>query len=138
MANFFTYEERLTLIFVIVCIAAGVVLVVTVYLAYLKIFVYAAIAPLALSTLTGPRELQQTAFSWMRTFVAALLELMGMTLVMRLGAILIGNGGLVSAVGEGAEVNGGLLAMIQCIISVVITAGAVKAVDSMMRRAMGV
>jgi len=129
----------LAIAFVIVCLACGIVFTVTVYKVFFKIFFYIAIAPIALATIAGPREAMQTGIAWIKTYASALLEWMGMMLVLRLGAALIHANGLVpQGVRQGATAVGNDSAILQLFIGVIMITASVSAVDSMIRRAMGV
>ena len=134
--GFFLVWWVMGILYELACVGCGVILIYTVYVAYIKIFFYAAIAPLPLSTLAGPREAQQSAFSWFRAFIAALLELMGMALMLRLGSSLVSGGGLLGGTGRAGTF--GFAAMVQLVLGVVLITGSVKAVDALIRRAVGV
>jgi hypothetical protein len=53
-----------------------------------------AVLPVQAATIAGPREAMQTGITWIKTYASALLEWMGMMLVLRLGAALCGQGGI--------------------------------------------
>ena len=81
----------------------------------------------------------QTGITWIKTYASALLEWMGMMLVLRLGAALIHANGLVpQGVRQGATAAGNDSAILQLFIGVIMITASVSAVDSMIRRAMGV
>ena len=128
------------LLFVIVAIAGVIVILWTAYGVFFKIFFYIATAPLAMSTILGTQGMSHSAYAWIKTFLCALGEIAGIVLVLRLGAALINAQGFFPSMPSGGvwdilgpQVWGGL----QCTLSIIVITGAVKSVDSMIRRAFG-
>ena len=128
------------LLFVIVALAGVIVILWTAYSVFFKLFFYIATAPLAMSTILGTQGMSHSAFAWIKTFLCALGEIAGIVLVLRLGAALVNAQGFFPAMPSGGvwdllgpQIWGGL----QCTLSIIIITGAVKSVDSMIRRAFG-
>ena len=128
------------LLFLIVALAGVIVILWTAYSVFFKLFFYIATAPLAMSTILGTQGMSHSAYAWIKTFLCALGEIAGIVLVLRLGAALVNAQGFFPAMPSGGvwdllgpQIWGGL----QCTLSIIIITGAVKSVDSMIRRAFG-
>ena len=72
-----------------VAIYCGIKLIVEVLSIYMNMFILTAIAPLALSTLSGGRGLESSAFSWMKAFLATCLQFVILGLVITIGIMMV-------------------------------------------------
>lgn len=125
------------LLLVILTIACGCLMLYTIYSAFLKIYFYTAVAPLALSTLAGPHGAQHTAWAWFKTFICAICEIAGMALMMRFCAIIASSGGLFPGYTGGAAMSEKLLQTLQIVLTIIMETFGIKSVDSMIRRGFG-
>lgn len=128
------------ILFLILSIGGTITILWTAYSVFLKIFFYLATAPLAMATISGTQGMSHSAYSWIKTFLCALGELAGMVLILRFGAALINAQGYFPDMpGDpawtllGPQLWGGL----QCSLSILLIAGGVKTVDSLIRRSFG-
>lgn len=64
----------LFLLMLIVVVICGVILIVTIYVRFFKMYIYTAVAPLPLSTLTG-KQLSQTGIHFLKSWAGVCLEI---------------------------------------------------------------
>ena len=123
--------------FMIVAIAAGLLLVLHVYGIFIKVFFYIVTGPLALATVAGPEGASRSAENWFKTILCAFGEFAGTTLVLRLCAAIINSNGFLIPVPDWLGAVATLWNMAQSMLTILLAVGSVKAVDSMIRRAFG-
>ncbi|MEQ2434484.1 hypothetical protein, partial [Blautia caccae] len=123
--------------FMIVAIAAGLLLVLHVYGIFIKVFFYIVTGPLALATVAGPEGASRSAENWFKTILCAFGEFAGTTLVLRLCAAIINSNGFLIPVPDWLGAVETLWNMAQSMLTILLAVGSVKAVDSMIRRAFG-
>lgn len=124
-------------VFMGVCLAGGLMLILHVYSVFFKMYYYMVISPLALATVGGPEGAARSAENWLKTFLCCLLEFVGMILMLRLCAALINANGFFIAAPPGWEATESLWNMIQSMLVILLTVGSVKTVDNLTRRALG-
>ena len=123
--------------FMIVAIAAGLLLVLHVYGIFIKVFFYIVTGPLALATVAGPEGASRSAENWFKTILCAFGEFAGTALVLRLCAAIINSNGFLIPVPDWLGAVETLWNMAQSMLTILLAVGSVKAVDSMIRRAFG-
>nr|WP_288976467.1 hypothetical protein [uncultured Blautia sp.] len=123
--------------FMIVAIAAGLLLVLHVYGIFIKVFFYIVTGPLVLATVAGPEGASRSAENWFKTILCAFGEFAGTALVLRLCAAIINSNGFLIPVPDWLGAVETLWNMAQSMLTILLAVGSVKAVDSMIRRAFG-
>lgn len=123
--------------FMIVCTFAGFLLILHVYGIFVKVYFYLVVGPLALATVPGPEGAARTAGSWFKTMICALGEFAGTALVLRFCAVIINSSGFLIPAPEFFSSMEAAWNTIQAMLTILLTIGAVKAVDSMLRRSFG-
>ncbi len=124
-------------VFLIICIGAGLLLVLHVYGIFLKVFFYIVTGPLALSTIPGPEGAARSAENWLKTMVCTLGEFAGTALMLRFSAAMINTNRFLIPVPPDLLWIESAWNIIQSMMVVLLVIGSVKAVDSMLRRAFG-
>lgn len=126
------------ILLIILTIACGCLMLYTIYAAFLKIYFYMAVAPLALATLAGPAGAQHTAWAWLKTFICAICEIAGMALIMRFCTVIASSGGLLPGyTAGGASVSEKLLQTIQIVLTIIMVTFGIRSVDGLIRRGFG-
>lgn len=120
--------------YVLVAIVCAVLMLLTVYGRYLKLYVMVVLAPIALSTWAGGRGVENSAYAWIKAFLANTFEIVIIALVIAIGGRLINSidmGKMVEGLGQFVD---GFGAVIQSLITMVLMTAAVKSADTYLKR----
>lgn len=122
------------IIYILVALVCGFMILFTVYGRYLKLYVLIPLAPIALSTMAGGKGLEQSAFAWIKMFLASVFEIVVIAIVMTIAGKMIYHLDF-GAAGEGLlSIGDGFVQILQNIFTMIIMAGAVKGADATLRR----
>lgn len=124
-------------LYVIVAIICAMIILFTVYGRYLKLYWLAAVAPIAFSTLAGGRGLEHSAFSWFRTFLSNVFEILAIAMTLSIGGMMIRS--IDFGVFDSAFLGivDGFGSVLQSLITMILMTGAVKGAGSLLNRAFG-
>lgn len=123
-------------LYFLVCLVCSAMLFLTVYGRFLNLYLLVVSAPIAISTLPGGQGMSQTAYSWLRTFLAKTFEV-----VLIAFAIVIG--GRMSNLIDFGQLDGlagtfdGAIQALENLCTMVLLTASVKGMDLFMRRTFG-
>jgi len=122
------------LYFIVALICGGVILMV-VYGRYLNLYMLIVLAPIGVSTLAGDEAISRSGIAMIKTFLSNTFEIVVIAIILGIAGRMIPsiNFGRIEAL-EGLA--GGFTSVIQSMFTMVLTAGAVKAVDIKMKRSL--
>lgn len=133
----------LFLILLIVVVVCGVILIVTVYMRFMKMYVYTAIAPLPLATFAG-KETDQTGRHFLKSWSAVCLEVCVISIAFAIfNASIASNDALFTfADTEGMEPNealwnGAVNWMTNILIKIILLVGMVKGAERTIEKILG-
>lgn len=120
-------------VFFVVCLVCSVMIFFAVYGRFLQLYLLVAVAPVAVGTLPGGPGLSQTAYAWLRTFLAKVFEIVVIVMAITIAAkmcnsIDFGTMESISGIFDGA------VQAVQNICTMVLLTATVKGTDSFMRR----
>ena len=116
------------ILFYIGCLACAILICWTIYSAYFKIYFYIAVAPLAVSTVSGSPGISSTAIAFAKTMTRCVCEMGAISIILRLGFALIQSP---PSMGESITMKA-----FASITVLVILTGMVKGADNLMQRGM--
>lgn len=116
-------------VFLLGCIACGFVICWTVYAAYLKVYFYICVSPLAMSTVSGSHGVSASAVAFAKTFTCAVCEMGAISIALRLGTTLIQNPPIPG--------DSTVSKAFSSLLAVVIVTGLTKGADTLVRRGFG-
>ena len=120
--------------YVLVAIVCAILMLLTVYGRYLKLYVMVVLAPIALSTWAGGRGIENSAYAWIRTFLANTMEIVIIAIIIAIGGRLINSidfGIMIDGLGQFID---GFGAIIQSLLTMVLMTTAVKSADVYLKR----
>ena len=127
----------LSMVFLLVALAVGLLLILHVYGLFIKVFFYIVVGQLAIATVPGAEGAAKAAESWFKTFLCALGEFAGTALVLRFCSAMINGSGFIIPVPDNLLVYESLWNIGQCMLVMFLAILSVKTVDSMIRRSFG-
>lgn len=125
------------MLYMVVAVVCSVMIFLTVYGRFLKLYVAIVTGPVAMSTMAGGIGIENTAHSWIKTFLSYVFEIVIIAIVISIAGKIIGGmdwGRLDSYIGH---LFNGASTSFQSMFTMVIMAGSVKGTDSLMRRLFG-
>lgn len=120
------------ILFFIAAIACGASICLSVFQRIIRIIFAAPTGALAVATIAGGREISHTAVSWLREFIAVILEATFMILAIGICVPLMG-----IDLFPGSGVADNLMSVIEPAFKMVLMAGAVKGSGAMFRKFLG-
>ena len=75
----------------LVALICAIMIILTIYGRYIKLYVLIVLYPLGMSTIAGGRGIDMTAHAWIKTFLSNTLEIVIIALVMSIASRLIGS-----------------------------------------------
>lgn len=134
-AGFILAMIMLAPIYLIISGVCSITVLIEVLGRFLNLFMLIAVAPLALSTLSGGRGIENSAIAWFKSFLTNTLQIIVIALVMQLCAGL--NAGLTGMCNTGllASWFDGAVAVILSLVFMPFMATAVKSSDNFLKRA---
>lgn len=133
----------LFLVMLIVVVVCGVILIVTIYVWFFRMYIYTAIAPLPLATLTG-KTLSQTGIHFLKSWAAVCLEICVISIAIAVfNSAFSSNEALFTfADTEGMDANatlwnGAVNWMANLLIRIVLLVSVVRGADRMIERMLG-
>lgn len=124
-------------LYVLVAVVCAILMFLTVYGRYLKLYVMVVFAPIALSTWAGGRGIENSAYAWIRSFLVNVFEVVVVALVLSIGGRLINSidfGTFVDGLGQFVD---GFGAVLQSMFVMIMMTAAVKGADSQLKRSFG-
>lgn len=130
------FQSIYGVIYMCVAVVSAVTIFLAVYGRFLKLYVAAAVGPIAVSTLAGGMGVENTAHAWIRAFLSYAFEIVIIAIELSIAGKVIGgiNWGMFD--GISAIVNGASKSA-QAMFTMVILAGTVKGTDTLMHRMFG-
>ena len=125
------------LIYLILSAICGVLILVEVLGRFLNLFLLTAFAPVAFSTLAGGRGIENSAFSWIKSFLTSVFQIVVIALILRIGSLMI-TGGIAGSANV-ASPDGwfdGFGDVLFSMMTMVFMATAVKGSDAFLKRAL--
>ncbi|MBR2561506.1 MAG: hypothetical protein IKE31_05080 [Eubacterium sp.] len=125
------------LIYIVLSAICGIIILVEVLGRFLNLFLLTAFAPVAFSTLAGGRGIENSAFSWIKSFLTSVFQIVVIALILRIGSLMISGSVLSSAEISGTgEWFDGFGDVLMSMITMVFMAAAVKGSDAFLKRAL--
>lgn len=124
-------------LYVLVAIICAVIILLTVYGRYLKLYWLAAVAPIALSSLAGGRGLENSAFAWIRTFLSTVFEILVIAMIMSLGGMMIKSIDLATFDNMLGSIVDGMAGVFQSLLTMILMTAAVKGASSLLSKTFG-
>lgn len=122
------------IIFFAACIACSGIIFLTVYGRFLQLYLLAGTAPLAWGTLPGGPGMAQTAYAWLRTFLAKAFEIVLIVIAIVITSKMCNSINFGSMEGVAGVFDGAVQAL-QNICTMVLLTASVKGMDVFMKRA---
>lgn len=123
-------------IYIMVCLVCAGMVFLTMYGRYLQLYLLAATAPIAFGTLPGGPGMSQTAFAWIRTFLAKVFEIVLIVIVIVIASKMcnaIDFNSLNEMISDSLD---GAVQALQNMATMVLLAATVKGMDVFMRRSL--
>lgn len=117
----------------IVAVVCAIMILLTLYGRYIKLYVLIILFPFAMPALVGGKGVDSAAFAWIKTFLSNVLEIVVIALVMSITSRLIG--GIPEPTLPAVEWFDGASQALHSIASMVLMTGAVKGAGSLLNRA---
>ena len=89
------------LIYIILSAICGIIILVEVLGRFMNLFLLTAFATVAFSTLAGGRGIENSAFSWIKSFFATTFQIVVIALIIRIGSLMITSNLISEAAGSG-------------------------------------
>lgn len=121
------------IIFFVICIVCSGIIFLTIYGRYSQLYLLAGTAPIALGTLPGGPGMSQTAYAWIRTFLAKVFEIVLIVIAIVIASKMCNSIDFGSLEGVAGVFDGAIQAM-QNICTMVLLTAAVKGMDVFMKR----
>lgn len=121
-------------IFFAVCLVCSGMVFLTVYGRYLQLYLLVGTAPLAFGTLPGGTGMAQTAFAWIRTFLAKTFEIVLIIIAVILASKMCNAIDFSSLYGLVPENFDGAVQALQNMATMILLTATVKGMDVFMRR----
>ncbi|MGN1155734.1 MAG: hypothetical protein ACI4TK_06120 [Agathobacter sp.] len=121
------------IIYLIVSLVCSAMIFLAVYSRYMMLYFLVGVAPFAWITLPGGSGVSNTFFSWLKTFIAKSLEVVGIAILIGIGSALCKkiDFGTASGIARGA------MQAIQNMATMILLAASIKGLDITMRRIFG-
>jgi len=126
------------ILYILTAIVCSIMMLLTVYSRYIKLYLLVVAAPFALPTIIGGDETKRTFSSWVRTFLLNTFEIVMIAIVMVICFKLIGSG--VSLFDKGnfaVEATNGFIDALNGLFTMVLMTASVKGVNSFMAKTFG-
>lgn len=120
----------------VVTLVCGIMIILTLYGRYIKLYLLTVLFPLATPALVLGRGADSTAYAWIRTFIANVFEIVIIALTMSIAAMLIEGASLLQIELPVLEYFDGAAQAINSLISIILMTAAVKGTSSFMRQAL--
>lgn len=120
-------------IFLIVCMVCSVMVFLSVYGRFLQLYLLVVNAPIAWGTLPGGPGVSQTAFAWLRTFLAEVFKVVLIVMAILLAGKMCSSIDFGSMSGIGGIFDGAIQAL-QNICTMILLTASVKGMDVFMKR----
>jgi len=121
-------------LYVLVAIVCAILMLLTVYGRYLKLYVMMVLAPIALSTWAGGRGIENSAYAWIKMFLANTFEIVIIALVIAIGGKMISSIDFLALTTGIGQIFDGFGAVIQSLVSMILMTAAVKSADVYLKR----
>jgi hypothetical protein len=121
-------------IYALVAIVCAILMLLSVYGRYLKLYVLIVFGPIALSTWAGGKGIENSAYAWIKTFLSNTFEIVVIALIISIGGRLIHSidmGTMISGIGQLVD---GFGAVIQSLIHILLMTGAVKGAERLLKQ----
>ena len=120
-------------VYLIVSLVCSAMIFLSVYSRYMMLYFLVGVAPMAWITIPGGSGVSNVFFSWLKTFIAKALEVVGIAILIGIGSALCSkiDFGTVDGVSNGA------MQAIQNMATMILLAASVKGLDYTMRRMFG-
>ena len=125
-------------IFILTAIVCSMIIILTVYSRYIKLYLLVVCAPFAVPTLVGGQEAQRTFYSYLRSLILNIFEIVLIALVMVICFKLTSAGvHLFTAKNIVEKVTDGFVDTLNALLTMVIMTASVKGVNSFMAKTFG-
>ncbi len=126
------------ILYILTAIVCSIMVLLTVYSRYIKLYLLVVAAPFALPTIIGGDETKRTFSSWVRTFLLNTFEIVMIAIVMVICFKLIGSGVSLFEKGNFAvEATNGFIDALNGLFTMVLMTASVKGVNSFMAKTFG-
>ena len=126
------------ILYILAAIVCSLMIFLTVYGRYIRLYLLVIAAPFALPTLIGGEEAKRTFYSWLRTFILNTFEIVMIAIVMVICFKLISGGvTLYETTNAFAEAGDGMFDALNSLFTMVLMTASVKGVNSFMAKTFG-
>ncbi len=125
------------LLYLLVSIVCALLILLAIYGRYLKLYAIVALAPLAMSTIAGGRGINNTAYTFIRSFIATTFEIIVIAVILTIATVMMSSidfGTIDTALGSTID---GFGAVLQSIMTMVLLTVAVKGSESFIKKYFG-
>lgn len=125
------------MLYVICAVVCGIIMLLTIFGRYLKLYISTVLSPVAISTLAGGRGFENSAYAWIKSFLVNVFEIVVIALTMTIAGKMIGSIDWGKASGDIASMADGFISCIEGMFTMVLLTSAVKGADVMLKRSFG-
>ncbi len=132
------FYQLFGIFFVLAAIVCSFLMLLTVYGRYIRLYLLVILAPFAVSTLVGGRGIERSFYSWIRTFLLNVFEIVVIALVMAVSFKLSG-AGITLFRGQNimTQAVDGFWDALNVLFTMILMTASVKGANSLLQRALG-
>ena len=123
------------MLYFLVILVCSIMIVLTLYGRYIKLYVLVVFFPFAMTPLAAGRGVDATTYAWIKTFLSNVMEIVVIALVMSIASMLIS--GFSSVETPVLEYFDGAAQALNSLISVVLMTSAVKGTSALLNKSFG-
>lgn len=122
------------LLYFLIVVVCGVIIVLTLYGRYIKLYLLVVFFPLAIPTMAGGRGVDATAVAWTKSFLSNTFEIVVIALVMSISSMLIAGTSTPGADLVGSGTFDGFGRAFAAMLNVILMAASVKGASAFMNK----
>lgn len=119
----------------LVALVCGILILITLYGRYIKLYALVVFYPLAVPTLVGGRGVEQTAYAWLKSFLSNVFEVVAIALVMAIAGRIMDGVSLFTAENLVGSWFDGFPQALNSLIYMILMTTAVKSTPAFMNKA---
>ena len=122
------------LLYFLVALICGLLILLTLYGRYIKLYLLMVMYPIAMSTLVGGRDIENTAHAWVKSFLSNVFEIVVIALVMGIAGRIIAEISIFHSDGVILEHFDGFAQALNSMLYMILMAASVKGASSFLNK----